>query len=77
MRFSLVKKNKTFQTNYMQVGVKKLLLAGMMPARTWEVHAVGMALNERIKIEETDGSCCGHKEHDLPFLVLWMHTALK
>ena len=35
VRFSTVKKNEAFQKNYMKVGVKKLLRAGMMPARTW------------------------------------------
>ena len=43
VRFSLIKKNKALQKNHMKVGVKKLLRAGMMPARTWGVHAVGMA----------------------------------
>ena len=32
---SLIKKNKAFQKSKMKVGVKKLLRAGMMPARTW------------------------------------------
>ena len=41
VRFSLIKKNREFQKNYMKVGVKKLLRAGMVPARTWSVHAVG------------------------------------
>ena len=35
VRMSVIKKNKVFQKNYMKVGVKKLLRAGMMPARTW------------------------------------------
>ena len=35
VRFSIIKKNKAFQKNYLKVGVKKLLRAGMMPARTW------------------------------------------
>ena len=35
MRFSIFKKNKAFQKNYMKVGVKKLLRVGMVPARTW------------------------------------------
>ena len=48
--FSLTKKNKAFQTGYVKVGVKNLLRAGMMPARTWGVHAVGMALTERLKL---------------------------
>ena len=47
MRFSLIKKNKTFRKDYMKVGVKKLLRAGMMPARTWGAHAVEMSPTER------------------------------
>ena len=38
--FSIIKKN-VFQKNCMKVGLKKLLRAGMMPARTWGAHAVG------------------------------------
>ena len=34
VRFSLIKRNKAFQKNYMKVVVKKLLRAGMVPART-------------------------------------------
>ena len=47
--FSITKKNKVFQQNYMKVGVKKLLRAGMMPARIWRAHAVGMSPTERFK----------------------------
>ena len=61
VRFSIIKKNKAFQKNYMKVGVKKLLRAGMVPARTWRVHAVGIAPTERLKIEETGGSISGQK----------------
>ena len=32
----------------MKVGVKKLLRAGMVPARTWGVHAVVTAPTEKI-----------------------------
>ena len=35
VRFSLIKKNKALQKNFMKVAVKKLLRAGMVPARTW------------------------------------------
>ena len=45
----------------MKVGVKKLPRAGMMPARAWGAHAVGMSPTERQKFEETDGSSCGEK----------------
>ena len=34
----------------MQVGVNKLFRAGTVPARTWRVHAVGMAPTERLKL---------------------------
>ena len=36
VRFSVIKKKNAFQKNYMKVGGKKLLRAGMVPARTWE-----------------------------------------
>ena len=49
-RFSLIKKNKAFQKSYMKVGVKKLLLAGTMPVRSWGVHSLGMAPTERLKL---------------------------
>ena len=45
--FLLFKKNKPFQKSYMKVGVKKLLRAGVMPARTWGVDAVEMSPTER------------------------------
>ena len=38
MIFSLIKKNKAFQKNYMQMEVNKLLRACMVPARTWRVQ---------------------------------------
>ena len=60
VRFSLIKKNIAFQKRYMKVGgVKKLLRAGMVPARTWRVHAVEMALTERDQLQEADGSSSG------------------
>ena len=46
MRFSLIKKNKAAQKNDMKVGVKKLLRADMVPARTCRVHAVVIAPTE-------------------------------
>ena len=68
-RFSIIKENEAFQKNYMKVGVKKLLRAGMMPARTWRAYAVGMSPTERLKIEETDGSCGRKKQHNFAFFV--------
>ena len=43
VRFSIIKKNKALHKSFMKVGVKRLLRAGMVPARTWGVHAVEMA----------------------------------
>ena len=59
--FSLIKKNKAFQKNYMKVGVKKLLRAGMVPARTWGVHAVGIASTERPKWRRQIAAAAGKK----------------
>ena len=50
VRFSLIKKNKAFQKNNMKVEVKKLLRAGMVPARTWGAHVVGLAPTERLQL---------------------------
>ena len=61
MRFSIIKKNKAFQKNYMKVGVKKLLRAGMMPARTWRAHAVGMSRTERFKLRTQMAAAAGKK----------------
>ena len=67
--FSLIKKNKVFQKSCMKVGVKKLLRAGMMPARTWGVHALGDGSNGEVEIEETDGSSSRQKEYDFSVLI--------
>ena len=47
--------------NYMKVGVKKLLRAGMMPARTWRAHAVGMSSTERLKLRRWMAAAAGKK----------------
>ena len=53
---------KAFQKNYMKLGVNKLLRAGMVPARTWRVHAVVIAPTERLIIDEADGSSSGRQK---------------
>ena len=45
----------------MKVGVKKMLRAGTMPARTWGVHAVGMAPTERFKLTRQMAVAAGNK----------------
>ena len=59
--FSLIEKSKAFQKNYMKVGVKKLPRTGMMPARTWRVHAVGMAPTEKFKLRRQMAAAAGKK----------------
>ena len=59
VRFSLIKKNKAFQKSCVKVGVKKLLRAGMVPARTWGVHAVVMAPTERLKLSRQMAAAAG------------------
>ena len=61
VRFSLFKENKAFQKNYMKVGVKKLLRAGMVPARTCGVHAVVIAPTERFKLRRQMAAAAGKK----------------
>ena len=63
--FSLTKKNKAFPNSYMKVGVKKLLRAGMMPARAWGIQAVGMSPTERVNFRRQMEAAAGKKEYDL------------
>ena len=37
---------------------------GVLPARTWRVHAEGLVPSERLKIEEADGGSSRQKEYD-------------
>ena len=45
----------------MKVGVKKLLRAGMLPGRTWRVHAVVMAPTERFELRRQIAAAAGKK----------------
>ena len=54
--------------------VKKLLRAGMVPARTWGVHAVEMALTESLNMTRQMAAAAGKRIGDLAVLVygkLW------
>ena len=46
----------------MKVGVKKLLRAGMVPARNWVSSCSGDSSNGKIQIEETYGSSSSRKK---------------
>ena len=45
----------------MKEGVKQLLRAGMVPARTWRVHAVGIAPTGRFKLRRQMAAAAGKK----------------
>ena len=61
VRFTIIKKNKAFQKNYTKVCVKNLLRAGMMPAKTWGAHAVGMSPTVRLKSRRQMAAAAGKK----------------
>ena len=61
LRFSIIMKNEAFQKNNMKVGVKKLLRAGVVPERTWGVHAVEIGPTERLKLRRQMAAAAGKK----------------
>ena len=56
---SLFKKREAFRKNCVKVEAKKLLRAGMVPAKTWRVHAVGMAQTERLQLRRQVAAAAG------------------
>ena len=68
VRFSLVKKSKLFQKNFLKV-VSRNVTCGMMPPWSWRVHAVEMFPTERLNLRREHGSCCGLKKYELPVFV--------
>ena len=76
VRFSNIKKNKAFQKNYMKVSVKKLPRAGMMPARTWGAHEVGMSPTGRLKLRRQMAAAAG-KRAQPRCPCSWRHMAWK
>ena len=81
VRFSIIKKNEAFKKNYMKVCVcvfvKKLLRAGMMPARTWRVHAVGISPTERLKLKRQMAAAAGKKSATSLSFFSWRHVTWK
>ena len=69
---SIIKNNKAFRKNYMKVGAIMLLRAGMMPARTWGAHAVGMSFTGRLKLRRQMAAATGKKS--TTSLSLFMET---
>ena len=59
VRFSFMKNNRAFRKNYLKVGVKKLLRAGMMPARTCGAHTVRMSPTESLKLRRQMAAAAG------------------
>ena len=55
------------------MGDKKLLRAGMVPARTWEVHAQRMSPTERLKIRRQMAAAAGKKSITFHSLFMEAH----
>ena len=73
-RFSIIKKNKAFQKSYIKVGVIKLLRAGMVQARTWREHAVGMAPTERLKLRRQMAAAAAAGKKSMTSLSLFIEA---
>ena len=61
--FSTIKKNKAFQKSYMKVGVKKVLRPGMVPVRSWGIHAGEIAPTERLKMRRQMAAAAARKKN--------------
>ena len=68
LRFSLIKKNKAFQKNYMKVGVSKLLRAGMVQELGAYMQWI-LAPTEKLKLSRQMAAAAGKKKHNLTVLV--------
>ena len=75
VRFSIIKKNKAVQKNYMKEGVKKLLRTGMMPARTCGAHAVGMSPTEMLGLWGQMAAAAGKRRAQPRCPNPWRHMA--
>ena len=69
MRFSIIKKNKTFGKNYMKVVSQEVATCRHDASKDVEGACSRDGSYGKVNIEETDGSCSGQQEHDLPFLI--------
>ena len=71
------KKNRVFQKNYMETGVRKLLRLGLILEGVWGGHAVANCANRKAEAEEADGSSSSsswHKQSRYPCLYSWRLT---
>ena len=59
------------------MGSRKLLKTGMVTAREWRAHAVGMAPYGGLGIEEADGGSSGLKSGRPRYPSSWKHVASK
>ena len=66
MRFSLIRRNRIFQKNYMKTSVRKLLRAGLVRARAWvEDKDVGNALHRKAEIEEEQAAASSSRQEGI------------
>ena len=66
VRFSLIRKNRAFQKNYMRTGVRKLLRTGLVTARAWGGRTVGIATTERLKLRRQMAAASKNEFFSLP-----------
>ena len=62
VRFSIIRKHRVCQNNYMRTGVRKLLSTALVLARAWRGQAVGLAPSERLKLRRQMTAAAGKKE---------------
>ena len=74
VKFSFIKKKHISKKKKKihESGVNKLLRAGMMPARAWRIHTVGMAPTEKRKLRRQLAAAAGNKS--TTFLSLFMEA---
>ena len=62
MRFSIARRHRVFQKNYMRIGARKLLRIGFVSAGRWRGQAVGIALTEWLKLWRQIARAAGKTE---------------
>ena len=61
-RFSIVRKNRIVQKNYLGTEARRLLRMGFVLARVWEGEAVDTSLPERLKLRRQIAAAAGKNE---------------
>ena len=65
VRFSLIRKIRVFQKNYMKTGVRKLLRAGLVRARAWGGQRRGQRAHRKAEIEEEQAAASSSRQEGI------------